>query len=187
MGKHRIPLLPAALLAFALLAGCAPHATRVRLEAVAGEVPLAPATYAIRHGQPDAPPSAHENHRQRRALARALDALGFSEAAAPDGCDVLVWLHFGMVGEETPHQGANLEHLFVLDLRAVDAADLRAGRPERRLWRATASAHAHLDQREQVFQALLSAMTPRLGQTGEWDLLVLRHPVTGASASRTAP
>ena len=104
MRRHRLTPLLAALLAWALFAGCAPHATRVRLEAVAGEAPLAPATYAIRHGQPDAPPSAHENHRQRRALARALDSLGFSEAA-PDGCDVLVWLHFGLVGEETPHQG----------------------------------------------------------------------------------
>lgn len=187
MRKHRIPRLPAALLALTLLAGCAPHATRVRLDAVAGEAPLAPATYAIRHGQPDAPPSAHENHRQRRALARALDSHGFTEAADPDGCDVIVRLHFGLVGEETPHQGAALEHLFVLDLRAVDAADLRAGRPERQLWRARASAHAHLDQREQVFRALLAAMTPRLGQTGEWDLLVLRDPVTGASTARPAP
>ncbi|GFK93467.1 hypothetical protein NNJEOMEG_01300 [Fundidesulfovibrio magnetotacticus] len=170
-----------------LLAACAAPATRARVEASAGPDALEPAHFFLRHGHVDADPAAHENHRQRVALAKALEAHGLTRAASPEQCDVIVSLRFGLVAEETPHQGAALEHLFVLDLRAMDALAERAGRPARQLWRVTASAHAHVDQREAVFRALLAAAAPRMGSNGEWDLVVRRTPVTGEFDVSPAP
>ena len=135
--------------------------------------------FAIVPGQKDVDAASHAYRRHSQALAAELARLGFTQAKTPDSAHINVILRFGLVGEETPHQGMGLEHLFVLEIEAVDAIAARAGRATPTLWKVTASAHAHVDQRDVVFKSLLAVCAPMIGQQGETNLRVHRDPVTG--------
>jgi len=171
-------LLFALLVAFAA-GGCAPHVSLVRVEARADPEIFEPTEFAILPGQKDEDTTSHAYMLHSRALAAELVRQGFSQAKARDTAHVYVTLRFGLVGEEVPHQGMGLDHLFVLDIEAVDAIAARAGRATPTLWKVTATAHGHLDQRETVFKSLLAASAPFIGKQGEADLRVHRDPAAG--------
>jgi len=181
-GDFKAAILPALL--FALLAvftagGCAPHVSLVRVEAQADPEVFEPTEFAILPGQKDEDTTSHAYVLHSRALAAELVRLGFTQAKTRDTAHVYVTLRFGLVGEEVPHQGTGLDHLFVLDLEAVDAIAARAGRPTPTLWKVTATAHGHLDQRETVFKSLLATSVPFIGKKGQADLRVHRDPAAG--------
>ncbi|MFP5222307.1 MAG: hypothetical protein ACLGSA_08465 [Acidobacteriota bacterium] len=174
-----LPALLLALLAVFTAGGCAPHVSLVRVEAQANPETSEPTEFAILPGQKDEDTSGHAYVLHSRALAAELVRRGYTQARTRDTAHVSVTLRFGLVGEEVPHQGMGLEHLFVLDIEAVDALAARAGRPTPTLWKVTATAHGHLDQRETVFKTLLAASAPFIGQQGEANLQVHRDPVAG--------
>jgi len=174
-----LPALLLALLAVFATGGCAPHVSLVRVEAQADPERFEPTEFAILPGQKDEDTTSHAYVLHSRALAAELLRLGFTQAKAREAAHVYVTLRFGLVGEEVPHQGMGLDHLFVLDIEAVDAIAARAGRPTPTLWKVTATAHGHLDQRETVFKSLLAASAPFIGQQGEADLRVHRDPAAG--------
>lgn len=174
-------LLPALLLIVsAFLTACAPDVYRARVEASLGEDGFEPTAYRIERGQQDIDPSGHDFRRHAQALAAELDRRGFVQAAGPELAHITILLRFGLVGEKVPHLGRESDHLFVLDVEALDAIDLRMGRPRQTVWKITATAHGHLDQRHVVFKALLAAAAPYLGQSGAWDVRVHREPASGA-------
>ncbi|WP_243360382.1 hypothetical protein [Fundidesulfovibrio terrae] len=162
-----------------LVASCAPDVYRARVEASAA-APLDPTEFSIVRGQEDIDPGSLDFRRYSAALAEELLRRGFAQAKSVEASHIFVYLRFGLVGEEVPHQGAGLEHLFVLEVEAVDAFSLRAGRAPASLWKVTATAHGHLDHRHKVFKVLLAACAPFFGQNGERDVRVHRNPVTGA-------
>lgn len=178
-GTAILPTLLFALLAVFATGGCAPHVSLVRVEAQADSERFEPTEFAILPGQKDEDTTSHAYVLHSRALAAELVRLGFTQAKTRDTAHVYVTLRFGLVGEEVPHQGMGLEHLFVLDIEAVDAIAARAERPTPTLWKVTATAHGHLDQRETVFKSLLAASAPFIGQQGEADLRVHRDPAAG--------
>lgn len=167
------------LLAVILAGGCAPHISLVRVEARAVPEIFEPTEFAILPGQKDEDTTSHAYVLHSRALAAELVRLGFTQAKTRDTAHVYVTLRFGLVGEEVPHQGMGLDHLFVLDIEAVDAIAARAGRATPTLWKVTATAHGHLDQRETVFKSLLASSVPFIGKQGEADLRVHRDPAAG--------
>jgi hypothetical protein len=180
------PKIPQRLLAalFVLVAAvsCAPDVYRARVEASAA-TPLDPTEFSIVRGQRDMDPDSLDFRRYSQALAEELARRGFTPAKTPETSHVFVYLRFGLVGEEVPHHGAGLEHLFVLEVETVDAIALRAGRTGQAgasLWKVTATAHGHLDHRRKVFKVLLAASAPFFGMDGERDVRVHRDPVTGA-------
>ncbi|MFZ5426777.1 MAG: hypothetical protein ACOZEN_07365 [Thermodesulfobacteriota bacterium] len=174
------PLFLAALV-FSLAAfSCAPDTYRVRVNASADPDGHSPTVFTVVPGQDDIDPSGHDFYRHSNALAQALEGRGFTRARSRDESDVDVSLRFGIVGEETPHQGAKLDHLFMLEIRAADAIGKGQDRTARELWVATATAHGHLDNRHNVFKVLLAACAPYLGGDAAVTVRVHRNPVTGA-------
>lgn len=178
-GPAGIPEVLLAALLVLLAASCAPDIYRARVEASAA-VPLDPTEFSIVRGQEDIDPGSPDFRRYSAALAEELLRRGFAQAKSVEASHIFVYLRFGLVGEEVPHQGTELEHLFVLEVEAVDAFSLRAGRAPASLWKVTATAHGHLDHRHKVFKALLAASAPFFGMNGERDVRVHRGPVTGA-------
>lgn len=177
----RVTPLFLASIVFSLAAiSCAPDAYRVRVNASAAPDGFSPTVFAILPGQDDIDPSGHDFYRHSNALAQALEDRGFTRARTPDESHLDVSLRFGIVGEETPHQGAKLDHLFMLEIRAADAIGKDQDRTARELWKVTATAHGHLDHRHKVFKVLLAACAPYLGGDAAVSVRVHRDPVTGA-------
>jgi len=174
-----LPALLLVLLALCAAGGCAPHVSLVRVEAQADPEIFEPTEFAILPGQKDEDTASHAYVLHSRALAAELVRLGFTQAKTRETAHIYVTLRFGLVGEEVPHQGMGLEHLFVLDIEAVDAIAARAGRAAPTLWKVTATAHGHLDQCETVFKSLLATSVPFIGKQGEADLRVHRDPAAG--------
>jgi len=163
-----------------LSASCAPDVYRARVEAAVAPESFEPTEFTILRGQQDIDPDSPDFRRYSAALTTELERLGFSRAKTMDSSHVFVYLRFGLIGEEVPHQGTSLEHLFMLEIEAVDAIGHRAGRGLVSLWKATATAHGHLDHRHKVFKVLLAACVPFLGKNDARDVRVLRDPVTGS-------
>lgn len=163
-----------------LTASCAPDVYHARVDATAAPASFEPTEFAILRGQRDIDPDSQDFRRYSAALAGELERLGFSSARTVDSSHVLVYLRFGLIGEEVPHQGTSLEHLFMLEVEAMDAIEMRAGRGPASLWKVTATAHGHLDHRHKVFKVLLAACVPFFGKTDTRDVRVHRDPVTGS-------
>ncbi len=171
-------LLPVLLLLAAW--GCAPDVYRTRVESSADAEAFEPTLFTIAPSQRTESPGDFDFRRMARALADTLTAMGFQEAPDPSQAFVTVHLGFGLVGEEVPHQGAGFEHLFVLDLEAVDALAQRAGRGRKSIWKITATAHGHLDHWHKVYKVLLATAAPFIGKNSAQSVTVQRDPVTGA-------
>ena len=171
-----------ALLAVLLLAawGCAPDTYRTRVEASADAETFEPSAFFIVASERSGTPGDIDFRRMTRPLAETLTAQGFEQAKDITQAHVLIHLGFGMAGEEVPHQGAAFDHLFILDLEAVDALAERAGRGRKTLWKVTATAHGHLDHWHKVFKVLLATAAPFIGKTADREVHVLRDGVTGA-------
>ena len=161
------------------MAACSPDVYRARVEASSSQE-LEPTEFTVLRGQEDIDPDGQDFRRYSTALAQELERRGFTRARTPELAHVYVYLRFGLVGEEAPHQGTSLEHLFVLEIEAVDAIARRAGRGQAGLWKVVATAHGHLDHRHKVFKVLLAGAAPYIGRQGEADIRVHRDPVTGA-------
>jgi hypothetical protein len=173
-----LPILALMLLA-TLAGGCAPHVSLVRVESAADHELFEPTEFTVVSGLKDMDTTSHAYRRYAQALAAELVRLGFTQAKTPETAHVNVILRFGLVGEKPPHQGRELEHLFVLDIEAVDAIAARAGRPTPTLWKVTATAHGRQEAIDTVYKSLLAASVPMIGKSGQDDLRVHRNPATG--------
>lgn len=160
--------------------GCAPDTYRARVEATVDAEAFEPTMFSIAPSRQTQVPDAFDFRRMARALAETLTVLGFQEAPDPSQAHILINLGFGLVGEEVPHQGAGFEHLFVLNLEAVDAIAERAGRARKTVWQVTTTAHGHLDHWHKTYKVLLATATPFIGKSAAKDVRVLRDSVTGA-------
>lgn len=163
-----------------LCASCAPDVYHARVDAASAQGSLDPTEFTILRGQKDIDPDSQDFRRYCAALAGELERHGFSQAKTVELSHVFVYLRFGLIGEEVPHQGTSLEHLFMLEIEAVDALEMRAGRGPASLWKVTATAHGHLDHRHKVFKVLLAASVPFFGKTESLNVRVHRDPVTGS-------
>jgi hypothetical protein len=173
-------LLPLVIIIVFLSASCSPDVYHARVDAASASGSFEPTEFTILRGQQDIDPDSQDFRRYSAAVAGELERLGFSRAKTVDSTHVFVYLRFGLIGEEVPHQGTSLEHLFMLEIEARDAFELRAGRGPASLWKVTATAHGHLDHRHKVFKVLLAACVPFFGKSDTRDVRVHRDPVTGS-------
>jgi len=162
-----------------LSASCAPDVYHARVDSTSAPGSFEPTEFTILRGQQDIDPDSQDFRRYSAAVANELVRHGYSSAKSLDSSLVFVYLRFGLIGEEVPHQGTSLEHLFMLEIEAMDAIEMRAGRRPASLWKVTATAHGHLDHRHKVFKVLLAASAPFFGKTEARDVRVHRDPVTG--------
>jgi hypothetical protein len=173
-------LLPLIFFIVFLSVSCAPDVYHARVDAASAQGSLDPNEFTILRGQQDIDPDSQDFRRYSAALAVELEHLGFLKAKTGESSPVFVYLRFGLIGEEVPHQGTSLEHLFMLEIEARDAFELRAGRGPASLWKVTATAHGHLDHRHKIFKVLLAACAPFFGKNEARDVRVHRNPVTGS-------
>jgi len=174
------PLFLAALFFLLAATACSPDVYRTRVQSSVAPDGFTPADFIILPGQDDIDSSGHDFYRHSKALAEALERRGFTRVRSAGENQVTIYLRFGILGEEVPHQGARLEHLFMLEILAVDAASQAHGQGTRTLWKVAATAHGHLDHRNKVFKVLMAACEPYLGQDADLDVRVHRQPGTGA-------